>query len=600
MGRAWLLARLLEPLGDGGDRRAPLRRGRLGARGGRARTGPLGPGRRASRASRGGCRRWPGMADGDLIYASKPRLTSAGVGYLARLGRRRPLLLDIDDWEVGFFLRGGVWGTIGRALNLSNPRRACVDVADGAPQGDAPTASRSASRFLEQRFGGVLIPHVRDTDRWAPGRADPAAARERLGVDKRARRHVPRHAPRPQGRGGSGGRRWSGWGAPTSCWPSSARSPRSATGRGRWAPGIRESASSGGFPFDEVPGFLVAADVVAVPQRETQRHAGPGAREALRRHGPRPADRLHARVDDPGDPRRLRRAGPARRRGRARGGHRAPARPARRGARARAKRPGAGRWTATASPPPGARSSPWSSACAREAVECASASSAGRSSSTAASRPRPRASWPPLRHAGHDVDLISTRRQASVPGARGAPRADAAAIPPCSVCLVRWPRRAPPRRATDTTSCRATSARCARTSTARARAATRAYLEAMRRKRRRASRRTIAWSWRSSGASSAPHRAAHRGDLAAGKEEIERLYGSAAGARDRRSTTGSISSASIPTTAAATARPRARRSGIPDGRVDRALRRLGLRAQGPGPPDRGVRARSPTRTAGWS
>jgi len=53
------------------------------------------------------------LADGDLIYASKPRLTSAGIGYLARLGRRRPLLLDIDDWEVGFFLRGGRGGRSG-------------------------------------------------------------------------------------------------------------------------------------------------------------------------------------------------------------------------------------------------------------------------------------------------------------------------------------------------------------------------------------------------------------------------------------------------------------------------------------------------------
>ena len=44
------------------------------------------------------------------------------------------------------------------------------------------------------------------------------------------------------------------------------------------------------------------------------------------------------------------------------------------------------------------------------------ASSAGRSPSTAASRPRPRAFSPRSRHAGHDVDLISTRRQASVPG----------------------------------------------------------------------------------------------------------------------------------------------------------------------------------------
>ncbi|MCI0548157.1 MAG: glycosyltransferase family 1 protein, partial [Candidatus Rokubacteria bacterium] len=41
------------------------------------------------------------LARADLLYASKPRLGSAGVGYLRRLAGHAPLLLDIDDWEVG-------------------------------------------------------------------------------------------------------------------------------------------------------------------------------------------------------------------------------------------------------------------------------------------------------------------------------------------------------------------------------------------------------------------------------------------------------------------------------------------------------------------
>src|SRR5204862_503092 len=121
------------------------------------------------------------VADGDVLLASKPRPTSFGVGLLARRQRRRPLILDIDDWELGFFYRGGVWGRIGRLLNVSNP--------NGLPwtwlaerlvsRADALTV---ASRFLAERFGGVLVPHVRDTDAWAPERFDRAAARARPGV----------------------------------------------------------------------------------------------------------------------------------------------------------------------------------------------------------------------------------------------------------------------------------------------------------------------------------------------------------------------------------------------------------------------------------
>jgi hypothetical protein len=109
IGRAWLLARLLEPIGA-----VEI----VGPRFGAAVWEPVADESVPVQWIPGG--RLPGfvtrlptlarMADGDLIYASKPRLTSAGIGYLARLGRRRPLLLDIDDWEVGFFLRGGAWG----------------------------------------------------------------------------------------------------------------------------------------------------------------------------------------------------------------------------------------------------------------------------------------------------------------------------------------------------------------------------------------------------------------------------------------------------------------------------------------------------------
>ncbi|HEV8441285.1 MAG TPA: glycosyltransferase [Methylomirabilota bacterium] len=264
-GRAFLLARLLEPLGTvevvgpcyGDGVWEPVASERVPWR--------ALPGRRLPRLAAS----LPAMlrlADGDLLYACKPRLTSAGIGYLKRIGSRTPLLLDIDDWEVGFFLRSGFWGTIGRAVNLGNPT--------GLPwtwlmerlhrTADAITV---ASRFLERRFGGTLIPHARDTDAWRPGADDPAESRRRLGVDKgrvvmflgtaRSYKGIQDLCEAMERLG-----------RPQVTLALVGTDPTSAAGRAladRY-PGIR---LVGRVPFAEVPRYLAAADIVVVPQRDT-------------------------------------------------------------------------------------------------------------------------------------------------------------------------------------------------------------------------------------------------------------------------------------------------------------------------------------------
>src|SRR5262245_50916565 len=42
------------------------------------------------------------LISGDLLYAVKPLYSSFGLGLFARSRLGRPLLLDIDDWEIGF------------------------------------------------------------------------------------------------------------------------------------------------------------------------------------------------------------------------------------------------------------------------------------------------------------------------------------------------------------------------------------------------------------------------------------------------------------------------------------------------------------------
>lgn len=211
------------------------------------------------------------LIDGDLLYASKPRPTSLGLGLLMKRRARRPLLLDIDDWETGFFYHSGRRGTIGRSLNLSNPNGLpwtwCMEKL--VTRADGLTA---ASRFLQDRFGGVLIPHVRDTDLFDPDRADPKPIRSLLeaegkrlvvflgtvraykGVDDLA--EAVRRLDRPD-----------------LVLTVIGCSPESPAGQKLSRLGDRVRLIEE-VPFHRVPDYLAAADLVAIPQRASTDTAG--------------------------------------------------------------------------------------------------------------------------------------------------------------------------------------------------------------------------------------------------------------------------------------------------------------------------------------
>ena len=229
---------------------------------------------RSVRAGRdpGFARHVPGLlalVDGEILVASKPRPTSFGLGLLARARRRRPLVLDIDDWEVGFFYRSGAWGRVGRALNLANPNGlSWTWLAEKLIcRADAITV---ASRFLERRFGGTLLPHVRDTEAWDPARYDRADARARQGVGTSK---VVMFLGTPRGHKGVDDLIDAvGLLGPGVVLALVGVDP-ARSGAPRWS-GLPHVRVTGEIPFDDVPRYLVAADVVAVPQRETMDTVG--------------------------------------------------------------------------------------------------------------------------------------------------------------------------------------------------------------------------------------------------------------------------------------------------------------------------------------
>ena len=142
---------------------------------------------------------------GDIIYAVKPKFTSFGLSLFKKFTSRRPLLLDMDDWELSWY-GGFEW------KYRPSPKQFYRDLfkKDGAlrfpdhplylqwmesfvQQADAVTID---TEFLQSRFGGVYLPNGKDTSLFNPHQYDPKASRKRYGLSEYRILMFP-GAPRP-------------------------------------------------------------------------------------------------------------------------------------------------------------------------------------------------------------------------------------------------------------------------------------------------------------------------------------------------------------------------------------------------------------------
>lgn len=112
------------------------------------------------------------LVTGDVVIAIKPRLHSYGLALAARRERPRPLLLDIDDWELGFFSPyvDAVCAPVSWVSAASNLHTRWY--FRRTAQADAISVS---STHLAQRFGGSWVPHARAADAFRPGAVEEAS-----------------------------------------------------------------------------------------------------------------------------------------------------------------------------------------------------------------------------------------------------------------------------------------------------------------------------------------------------------------------------------------------------------------------------------------
>lgn len=142
--------------------------------------------------------------DGDVIYASKPVFTSFGIGLFIKVIQKKPLILDIDDWEMGFKKENN------KNLSLFHSIKALVSsglffygmgsywnilfMEKLAPFSDEITVSNT---FLKDKFGGTMVCHGRDTKAFDPKRFNRDLVKEKYGMEKSKKIVMFFGTPRP-------------------------------------------------------------------------------------------------------------------------------------------------------------------------------------------------------------------------------------------------------------------------------------------------------------------------------------------------------------------------------------------------------------------
>lgn len=143
--------------------------------------------------------------DGDIIYAMRPKATTFGLSLLKRLKTRKPIILDIDDWELSWF-GGEQWcyrpsfKQFARDILKSEGALRYPDhslylkwMENMAHKANVITIH---TQFLKKRFGGVYVPNGKDTSLFNPELYNSQESKKRYGLSEHKILMFP-GAPRP-------------------------------------------------------------------------------------------------------------------------------------------------------------------------------------------------------------------------------------------------------------------------------------------------------------------------------------------------------------------------------------------------------------------
>jgi glycosyltransferase involved in cell wall biosynthesis len=199
-------------------------------------------------------------ADADLIIAVKPFLASYGVALLAGECRKIPVILDIDDLDVELAPKGNP--SLPETIEQLRDPASTIYLRILSKTVSAASGITVASTRLQKRFGGTVVPHGCPVERLNPDGIDRERARERFGfsgpvvVFPGTRR--PHKGLNPLAKAVAR--------VPKARMAVFARGDDYSQAEWAGAPLIRIPV----MPYALLPELLVAADVVVIPQLNTE------------------------------------------------------------------------------------------------------------------------------------------------------------------------------------------------------------------------------------------------------------------------------------------------------------------------------------------
>jgi len=224
------------------------------------------------------------MIDGDVIYASKPLFTSFGVGLLKKNFSKKPLIVDIDDWEMGLIRHAYSQLSVYLRIKSFIYSTVYIYILDSYCGGmllerlvHYSNDITVSNNFLKSKFSGTIIPHGRDTDFFDPAKFNRNAIRNRYGIDPEKKIIMFLGSPRPY-KGVEDLLEAARMIDDDNILTVLVGLDATPYSRGLQNNGERilgnRFKTFGEQPFDCIPEFLSMADVVVVPQRENDATVG--------------------------------------------------------------------------------------------------------------------------------------------------------------------------------------------------------------------------------------------------------------------------------------------------------------------------------------